>query len=761
MLFEDVETCGRHGFIVLIQTAIDDGEIELYEPWREPVSKTLKLIEFITNYPDGICGFNLAFDWFHFCKMYTCFKLLFEKYGDVLPEDYIEEVAMLEMEARDGPCLKPVKCLDLMLHARKGPFQSMMNRDDIRIRRVPTALAWQLAEELEKRIPLPDIYFARRADKSAEKWRVYDIEDEGEIVKDFKDIVCKFASSTALKALAVHAGIAKENQVLKYMDIECTIYPEECGWAPFAFAVGSSEDWKMAWPQCIPFHIQHWAYNNLARKYATDDIHYTRGLYKYFGCPAANDTDSILACMVASVRWRGFTIDIPKIRELREQALKKQDMYPRDARVVRIYLEEVMDDTEKLHIRESTGKAILEEMVQTWSTHVECLGAGCNVCKKDGKIRREYLHPAAIRAEQVLSARQAKKAVEMYDKLLQAGRFHASFIVIGTKSSRMAGTDGLNAQGINHSIEVRIAFTLKHEGEMLSGGDFESFEISLAEAEYNDPNLRADLLSGKKFAAILGEFLYPDKDYDEIMASKGTDDDYYDRSKRGSFAFLYGGNENTWENRIGIPADHGKEALIKLQKRYRGVGEARQKVFDMFCSMRQPGGIGSKVEWHEPADYIESMFGFRRYFTLENKICKALFNLAENPPEEWKAIKIKVVRRDRVQTATGALQSALFGAAFQIQAANLRAAANHRIQSSGATVTKEVEVVMWSFQPCGIHAWVIQPFNIHDELEASHDPKIAQALEDAVQAKVAEFRKKVPLIAIGWKQNGSDWSDMK
>ena len=47
--------------------------------------------------------------------------------------------------------------------------------------------------------------------------------------------------------------------------------------------------------------------------------------------------------------------------------------------------------------------------------------------------------------------------------------------------------------------------------------------------------------------------------------------------------------------------------------------------------MRQPGGIGSKVEWHEPADFVESMLGFRRYFTLENRICKTLFDLADDP----------------------------------------------------------------------------------------------------------------------------------
>jgi len=64
-------------------------------------------------------------------------------------------------------------------------------------------------------------------------------------------------------------------------------------------------------------------------------------------------------------------------------------------------------------------------------------------------------HPAAIRAKEILAVKFAAKEIELYAKLLLAGKFHASFIVIGALSSRMAGADGLNAQGIKHTKEVR------------------------------------------------------------------------------------------------------------------------------------------------------------------------------------------------------------------------------------------------------------------------------------------------------------------
>jgi hypothetical protein len=171
--------------------------------------------------------------------------------------------------------------------------------------------------------------------------------------------------------------------------------------------------------------------------------------------------------------------------------------------------------------------------------------------------------------------------------------------------------------------------------------------------------------------------------------------------------------------------------------------------------MRQPGGIGSRVEWHDPADHIESLLGFRRYFTLENKICKALFDLAQHCPKEWRGIRAKVVRRDREQTAAGALQSAVYAAAFAIQAANMRAAANHVIQSTGAELTKRLQRRVWDEQPSGVSHWIVMPMNVHDELLAPTRKRLAPI----VYSTVEEFRKIIPLIKIVWKESMQTWAD--
>ena len=236
--------------------------------------------------------------------------------------------------------------------------------------------------------------------------------------------------------------------------------------------------------------------------------------------------------------------------------------------------------------------------------------------------------------------------------------------------------------------------------------------------------------------------------YAEVINSAGTENDWYDKGKRGVFALVYGGDWNTLVQKLGVTKERAKRAYADFVKRYPGIDRARKKTFDAFCSMRQPAGIGSAVVWAMPAEYIETFLGFRRYFTLENKICKALFDLARKPPKQWQHCKVKVVRRDRVQTAGGAVASALYGSAFQMQAANMRAAANHEIQSPGAEITKSVQRRLWDLQPAGIHPLRLAPLNVHDELMVVAMPSVVHDITAGVREVVESFRTHVPLLGM-------------
>lgn len=784
MITIDTETCGLHGPAVLIQYAQDDGPIYLHSPWTEPVKDTIELIEEFCSEQTGLCFFNAAFDWFHLCQMYTVLRLL----SDCRNPPDITEYALKEEKGRSGPCLKPVTVIDLMLHARKGKYQSMMDRSDIIIKKVPTVLAKELCNELDRRIPLKDIYFARKEDPT-KRWRMQDITDDfGDVIPDFKNIVLNFAPTSALKALACDALGIKDEDILFFKDVELpdSAYPVELGYAPYATApflredkwgnmqlkTPSPKDWYGKWPEFIQMHISHWTFHPIARKYAANDIKYTRGLYDFFGKPSAGDDDSVLACMVGAVRWRGFAIDKDRIIALKEQAVTTEktirDQFNYNApEVCREYLGNVMSETEKLVMRvedKITTKRVVLEEVAKWKleeTCPNCRGEGCSGCE-DGLLKSDKPHPAALRAQQILDARHAKKEIELYDKLLLAGRFHASFSIIGALSSRMSGADGLNPQGVKRTKDVRACFPLADQGLVLTGGDFSGFEVTLVDATYHDSRLHAELLSGKKIHSIWGSrYFFPEMTYEQICKTKGLPDeqDKYSRSKNGVFAIIYFGEGYTLHNRIGIDEAIAEEAFQKILADYPEFAERRKFVMDMFCSMRQPGGLGTKVEWHEPADYIETMLGFRRYFTLENQICKALFELAENPPKAWTQLKINVVRRERVQTSCGALRSALFAAAFAQQAANMRAAGNHIIQGTGAQLCKKLQRRIWEIQPAGINAWRVEPLNVHDEIMSPTHPDYVTTVETIVKDFVEEYKVKIPLLEIEWENSLKTWAD--
>jgi hypothetical protein len=771
-VFLDTETCGLHGFVVLIQWACDDGEIHLWDVWKEPVWQSLHLVELFMD--RTMVYFNAAFDQFHLCKMYTTFDLADP---DWIPEDHIDEIAELETKAMDGPCLKPRNTLDLMLHARRGPYQSLMARNDIRIRRVPTELAWPLAQELESRIEFDNIYFARRRDPEAPRWNVFDIEKDGEVDPNFKDVVLKFSPAGGLKFLAEHALGLKPRFHFRDVEVDSQYHPKELGYAPTAKAVSrKSRDWEVykdgklvghAWPGVIKVHIEHWAKKSDAREYARDDIVYTRGLYEHFECPEPGDDDSVLACMVAATRWKGFKIDVKGVKRLLRDAKEVVDNAPLNInkpKEVRRYVTEVMDDMESMILYQSTKKSNLES-ISRWELDPEeidvecskCDGAGCLRCNGSGVFNPlDGKHPAAIRASEVLRIKFAAKEVELYRKLLKAGRFHASFKVIGTLSSRMSGGDGLNPQGIKATDTVRSLFPMAFKDEVLSLGDFSAFEVTLADAVWSDENLRADLQSGKKIHALFGSAL-SGLSYDEVVATKGTQDDWYTRGKQGVFGTFYGGDERTLVRNLGVTEEVAREAFQTLSKRYPKMGESRQKTFDRLCTMKQPHA-GGPVYWNEPSDYVESFLGFRRYFTLENRVCKTLFQLAQKPPKEWRKCKIKVRRRDKDQFAVGAVASALYGAAFSIQAGNMRAGANHEIQSPGAQITKRVQRRIWDLQPHGVQPWRVRNMNVHDEVLCAHDEDMTEAVTERIRGAVEEYVDKVPLIGMEWYQLVKDWS---
>lgn len=829
--------------MVLLQYAEDDGEIVLYHIWKEPVWKTLELLERIAT--STVVLFNAVFDWFHVVKIHTIWSLL---PPDWIPEDHIEQIALIEPLGQEGQCIKPVDTLDLLLHSRRGPYQALMAREDVRIRRVPTALAYALAQELEQLIQIDGIYFARSADKDAPRWHVYDVKNrDGDIDQHFKDVCLRFNAAGGLKYLAEHALGYEPKFHFKDVEVDRKYLPVEYGFAPTALAVSTPElDWAVykpnkkgemeikgyAWPAVIKHHIDHWYTSANAQEYARDDIVYTRELCYHFAKLAnvdvlpSGDDDSVLACAVPVVRWRGFRINLEGIKELLAKAEAVMATSPVNINKpaeVRKYIAECMDDMEIVIIEESTKKAKLisvsnwkidtdheeddtgAEGLQGWKVnHSEecskcdstgtCSGKTCARCEGTGQLQ-SGIHPASKRAAEILVVKAAAKERELYHKLLLAGKFHASINVIGALSGRQSGGDGLNAHGIKHAKEVRQMFPLWRDklevgefrskleatlsadefaevwgrmesyysadtGYQLSGGDFDSFEVTIADAVYKDPGMTQTLISGEKIHAHFACCMYPEETYESVLASEGSDFDMYTKGKSGFFGFLYFGDWTTLVKNFGILKEVAQQAETTFLRRYPGIAKARQRIVDMFQSMKQEES-GGAVLWQDPADSIQTLLGFPRFFTLENMISKALFGLARKPPKIWRETKIKVVRRDRVQTAGGAVASALYGAAFQIQAACTRAAGNHEIQGTGAEITKRAQRRIWDLQPAGVHDLMVIPLSIHDEIMCPCRASVVEQVVEMVRETVEHYRDLIPLIGMTWFKKMATWAGKK
>lgn len=754
-----------------MQWCEDDGEVKLWSPWTEEVGATAALLRSFAD--QSILGFNLAFDWFHICQMWTTLRLLPQ---NKLLADVIKDYVEAEPIARDGPCLKPVDAMDLMLFARRGPHQSLMARDDVRIRRVPIGLAQSLADELTKRVVLPNIFFAKKVD-AATRWQV----DVRDTAAEWADVVMRFAPTTKLKALAAHV---LGSQVAMYEEVELDRkwLPVELGYAPFAKAIGKPG----AWPDVIMRHVEHWGFDRRAREYARNDVIFTRQLWEAWGRPAPGDVDSELACLSGAARWRGYAIDAAAIAALAKEAAEAERCAPKAPNSVRKWLEDVLAPEERLVLqldgKTTTKEAVLKEVMKL---------RHCVLCAKDEAHEACVLeeHPAAERAKLVQRARKGRLLKQMCDKLLRAGRFHAATNVIGTKSGRQSGghvsegkrakkSPSLNPQGIQKNKRMRSCFAMAFAEEKLYGGDFDAFEVAIADGYYGDPQLHEDLTApeldrvgkatGKrqKIHAVIGTVVFPHfscketkkcgrescTDYWAIKESDGSSDDRYVKAKSALFALIYMGNAQTLARKLSIELPDAEAAFERVLHRYPVLAKKRADDAKALCAMQQVDGIGTEVTWTEPADCVESMLGFKRYFTLENKICQALFDLARAVPKSWHSLKVRVHRREREQTAAGAVQSALYGAAFQLQAANARAGGNHRIQSTGAGLTKILQERIWRLQPSGENPWVVRPLNIHDELQCPLAPKVKEAVSSVVTRFIEEHKKIVPLLAMQWKE---------
>jgi len=753
--------------MAILQYAFDNDEPQLYNPWLEPVQRTICLLEEFTQ--SRVVAHNLTFDWQKIQSFYNAIVRLRDTHGNTTPIDYVDDMVTYFYTERERHCLKPAAAVCTLLVCQKELGGTGLAAKEVRVRQIPRVCAEPLCDLLNNYTDLPSILFAKRRDGG---WHVGE-SDKGDL---WADVILKFAPSNGLKEVARHVLGVEDTQKIG-SEVLPPVMPYELGYCPFAHLMRKAGCTEQLWPDLLADHITFWNNNEAAVKYALDDIHLLRKLDHHLG-KRDTDFDGELAVQVASCRQAGFKIDVDQLRK----AIRESTEVVETARInvdahkkVQQWIAAALDPMEQHVVSEGCDKSTLKKIVRNFvaEEREECdCDNGCPRCEYAGVIEPGPM-PVAKRAQHVLDVRKHKKRLQLYDKLAIAQEAFPGFRVIGTKSGRMSGTDGLNYHGIDGSKEIRSIFTLAGDGEIVSGGDMNSQELAIAAAVMQDGNLAFDIevgrsLHGEFAAAIMGV------PYEQIMErrdDKGSvEGQTYAKAKVCLYAILYGASAYNISQVLGCPVDEAEEKIAKFFSEYPLMKKTREAVKQSLQCLRSVEG--GRIEVGEPAQsYIDSCFGFRRSFEIEMLVMRSIVDAMNNvktlfeqggPLATW--ANEHAVRREEKgsQTYKGCILSALFGGAFSLQGKIQRAALNHLIQSAGRTCTLRVQRRIWDdVQPSGVHPFRVKLMSVHDEVVCVSKPETAKQIEQTVYDEMKSLCETVPLLSLDWATDVGSWYGVK
>tara|TARA_Y100000310_G_scaffold218076_1_gene219219 strand:- start:110 stop:2239 length:2130 start_codon:yes stop_codon:yes gene_type:complete len=708
MIFCDVETLSLHSPLLSIQWAKEFEQPKIHFVWEEDVEDTLALISELTE--DTVVMWNGVFDWFHLTKWFNIFSEYYDRYGGGPPNPY--SAWRIEQERPAGWCLKPEGCIDLKSVCSKGMFQNLARHRPITIRKVPSILRHDI-------VPILKTYLSTTLPKGTHIHWVYGKDED-----DLFDLKAEVRGGLGLKN--VHRIIAEKTGVNHINETAGDVFK-------FTEFASAYKPWGGSWgPHVVKY------FTDKQIEYSLNDVIYMQDIWKYLtnstGKEPKTDVDSKLCIAVGAARWKGFSIS------LTEKDIPAKDGVPTAPNATKEYL---LDSTP-----DGSAFAMLIEM-STKKAHLELMSRGIN-------------KELAGKCKAVLKARKDQKLRDVMNKLLEAGIFCPDMKVAGTLTNRMAGggavTRGgsINPQGIDQLL--RKYFTLAYEGETLSGGDFDGFEVSIADAVWSSKNLHEALTSGKSVHGIYGASVF-NLPYEDIVSTKGDgSNSLYARSKKSFFAGIYGAQEKKQSEVLGLSLEQTRRGINKFREDHPEIGVHYKKLAEQYTF------IDDTWNWSNPKEKITTIMGFTRKFDVEVGFARACFRMADDVNElgdpQWGDIKLEVQRRDRKQFIAGAVRSALLGVVFSLQHRVLRVAGNTEIQSPGGEITKALQERLWRIQPGGISEWRIRMLNVHDELMAVHSPEILDEVERVVNVFIEDFKEIVPLLSIGWRTL-PNWAGVK
>lgn len=731
LFFCDCESTGLIGPIKSVQYAIDYGPVQiLYLPtgWEQDSVKReelRKIRRILDDLQTVFVGFNVSFD---LALLYRTFHALTHSY-----------------DSSERP-VRPFGCqtLDLQVHAQLNsplsPFAFNRNRTRsiARVRRVPKVAMDRVAEVVTKELQgvIPASFGLHLG--------VHRVDGN----KDLVTLSWSVEGSLTLKGLAREYGLP----TLKLEEV--WPLPEkgsEALWNPYPdpaiHGVISAECDRIMAEPLAPFHT-----------YAQLDVLFTRVLYDKLGQPKP-DHHSACAAAIAFANYHGFELD----RGVLDRSIA--------------HYGQVVEGLEKklAGIDLNSPKQRLAALQA-----VDPLVGSSS--KKVLTLLADSDRPSAALAADLLNYNPSRQRLIQLQKVAscRTGRAHPNFRVLATPTARMAGSGGLNYQGIgpadlvdefvdetktdeeetedeNREVEVEIERDEERERpKTLVGlraaikavcvGDFSSFEVGIGAARYGDKQLQADLDAGVDLHSMVASIADPHVreaglTYEQIKAGYKAHDPvctrYRKRAKATFFGLMYFASAQKVADLYGVELSEGQRVLDAIYSRYEGIGRYRAETEREFITADT--NRWSRDSVGRMSDQREDMLGFVRRWTFEKQVADLLWRLGGTGIRTGLTGSIVRQREKGSQSIDGAVRSSLLGSAIAIQAAVCRQAGNFPVQATGANLCKMLMADCWRILRCPM-------ISCHDELVFGSSQFHYGTLEKIVSGFETRYKPIVPSL---------------
>lgn len=731
-IYLDVESAGIKGNLNLIQYQCEKGQIHLIRPFQD-----IKEVEVLKNLLNTdttvVVGYNIGFDMW---KLYQFYK----------PS-------------------KPFTCQiqDLWLHVlRDKPYNQYPTRGKsvIIIKSIPIKCVEKLEDLITKKLQewLPK-FFEIKVKHTDEK---EDLSEEAKnkiLKKSLELVTLAFRVQFDLKLKTLVSKIFKQ-ETLEYED--CFNLPDwqENKRVPIILE-DEKELYKKLWKSNEEILDN---LNSNAWKYASKDIEYLHLIEDWLiSCNSYKDvpiTDNDTCIhIVAYTKYHGFYIDEEKLKNIKTKTAKKMRVIERACICEGLNPMSFKDkqDYFKLHAIANIKPASLDKK------HIQIfVNAPTNECPIDEEGRKFFQNLL-----EYTSLNQRYKQLETFEA--GKGKIYPDFRVYGTTTNRMAGTGGINFQGIARDGDIRELVYCSQ------GGDFDSLEMGIAATYFKDKqmlyNLDNNIDPHMQAACVLKLIDNPYKEAMSIKKYKIPESMPIDKAKQiknlqkylkiqrdkaktVNFAILYFAEHYSISKVLGLDEDETKKLMNKTYfKFYPQLLKTREEYYRKIVTADTKEWSKNCIENMIPE--VEDAVGNIKYIGIEKKIASYFWKKAKNISEEvTEGMTESIIRRvDKgYQKPSNAVWSALLGAVIGIQKTLYRQCGNFPIQSTGATLTKGLMVAIWK-KHC------LPMMNVHDEImiPCGYENQYNQ-VNKTVQEYIQSKKKIVKHLSMDWIKI-KNWSE--